>query len=170
MALKLQMFLWPLMLGAALARADLRVTAYYPGYKQTLMPASEIDFSVITHLVHFSIVPNPDGTLDPAANGITVTRSTDVATRAHAAGRQVLICVGGAGSEAGFLGATSPSNLVAFTKRLVDFMSTNSYDGIDIDWEPLPSTDFAPFTNLVRSLRSALNAVASPKLLTVAAA
>lgn len=170
MLLKFQTILWAFLAAAFVARADLRVTAYYPGYKQASMPASEIDFSVVTHLIHFSVVPNPDGTLNSAANGITLTRSADLITRAHASGRKVLICVGGAGSETGFQGACSPTNLLSFTTRLVDFMSTNSYDGIDIDWEPLPSADFAQFTNLVISLRAALNAAVSPKLLTVAAA
>jgi chitinase len=82
----------------------------------------------------------------------------------------VLICVGGASSESGFRGASSSANLAAFVSNLVNFMSTNSYDGIDIDWEPLPSSDFNQYTNLVIALRSALNSFSSPKLLTVAAA
>jgi len=159
-----------LLLLAVTAHADLRITAYYPGYKQNSMPASEIDFSVVTHLIHFSVVPNPDGTLDTSVNGITGARSADVVSRAHAAGRKVLICGGGASSQTGFQGATSPGNLTSFVSNLVSFMSTNSYDGIDIDWEPLPSSDFNQFTNLIIALRSALNSSAMPKLLTVAAA
>jgi len=62
---------------APCSQADLRITAYYPGYKQGTMPASEIDFSVITHLLHFSVVPNGDGTLNSGANGITVTTDRD---------------------------------------------------------------------------------------------
>jgi len=150
--------------------ADLRVTAYYPGYKQSLMPASEIDFSVITHLIHFSVIPNPDGTLNTSANGITAARVADAVTRAHAASRKVLICAGGAGSETDFRGATSTANLNSFVSNLVGFMSTNAYDGIDLDWEPLPSSDFEQYTNLLLALRSALNSFSSAKLLTVAAA
>ena len=150
--------------------ADLRVTAYYPGYKQNVMSASEIDFSVVTHLIHFSAVPNPDGTLDLTSNGLTPPHSQDVVSRAHTAGRYVLVCVGGAGSQAGFQGATRPSNLSIFVTNLVNLVSTYSYDGIDIDWEPLPGSDFAQYTNLVIALRSALSGLAQPKLLTVAAA
>jgi len=50
----------------------------------------------------------------------------------------------------------------------VNFMVARGYDGIDLDWEPLPSTDFAQFTNLVNSLRTALNGFSPPKLLTAA--
>jgi chitinase len=170
MVRKLEVLLCLLLLLAASSNADLRITAYYPGYKQSSMPASEIDFSVVTHLIHFSIVPKPDGTLDSASNGITATHSTDVVSKAHAAGRKVLICAGGASSQSGFQGATSAANLAFFVSNLVHFISTNTYDGIDIDWEPLPSSDFNQFTNLIVALRSELNSSATPKLLTVAAA
>jgi chitinase len=152
------------------ACADLRVTAYYPGYKQSSMPPSEIDFSVVTHLIHFSVVPNSDGTLNTAANGITAARSSDVVSRAHNAGRRALICVGGADSQSGFQGACSSANLTGFVNNLVSFMSANAYDGLDVDWEPLPSSDFNQYTNLLIGLRSALDDLPQPKLLTVAAA
>ena len=152
------------------ANADLHVTGYYPGYKQGSMPASEIDFSVVTHLIHFSVVPNQDGSVDASVNGITVARSADVVSRAHAAGRKALICVGGADSQANFQGATSPANLSNFVSNLVSFMSSNAYDGIDIDWEPLPSSDFNQYTNLVTALRLAVNKFFVAKLITVAAA
>jgi chitinase len=159
-----------LLASASLLRADLRVTGYYPGYKQGSMPASEIDFSVVTHLIHFALVPNPDGTIDPSANGITPSHSSDVVSLAHAAGRKALICVGGADSQAGFQGASSSANLSSFSSNIVNFMTSNGYDGIDIDWEPLPSSDFEQYTNLITSLRSALDKFFLAKLLTVAAA
>src|SRR5579859_2034454 len=107
---------------AATSGADLRITAYYPGYRQNSMPASEIDFSVVTHLIHFSVVPKSDGSLDANVNDITAVHSADVVSRAHSAGRKVLICVGGAGSEAGFQGATVSANLAFFVSNLVAFM------------------------------------------------
>jgi chitinase len=48
-------------------------------------------------------------------------------------------------------------------------LATRGYDGVDIDWEPCPSTDFPLYTNLVTNLRSALNNLHQPQLLTVAA-
>lgn len=154
----------------ALARAGTWTTAYYPGYHQTYMPAAQIDFSVVSHLIHFSVMPNADGTLNTTANGITAARTADVVSRAHAAGRKVLICAGGSSSEAGFQGATTGANLAGFVGRLVGFMSTNGYDGVDLDWEPLTDSDAAPFTALVNSLRSALNQITPRPLLTVATA
>jgi chitinase len=134
------------------------------------MPASNIDFTALTHIIHFSVIPNSDGTLDSSDNDVTFANSTDIVSRAHAAGKVVLICVGGAGSESDFQAATSNANLSAFISNLTNFMATRGYDGVDIDWEPLPASDAGQYTNLVNGLRSALNGFSQHKLLTAAAA
>jgi chitinase len=110
-----------------------------------------------------------NGTLDSSANNLSTGNSTAVVAQAHAAGRKALICVGGGGTESLFQGATSVANLPAFISNLTNFVATRGYDGVDLDWEPLPSSDAQQFTNLVTGLRSALNGLAQPKLLTVAA-
>jgi chitinase len=48
-------------------------------------------------------------------------------------------------------------------------MATRGYDGVDIDWEPLPASDTQQYTNLVNGLWSALSLFPQHKLLTVAA-
>jgi len=151
------------------ARADLWTTGYYPGYEQGSMTASNIDFTALTHIIHFSVIPNSNGTLNSSANSVTVANSTDIVTRAHAAGKPVLICVGGASSESNFLPATSNATLAVFVSNLTNFMAARGYDGVDLDWEPLTAADTGQFTNLVNSLRSALNNFPQHKLLTVAA-
>jgi len=154
------------------ARASLWVTGYYPGWEQSSMPASNIDFTVVTHVIHAVLTVNPDGSLEATGNGVTVANSADLVSKAHAAGRPVLISVGGAatsaGSEPGFLGATSPTNLPAFINNLTNFMASRAYDGVDIDWEPFYSSDIPPFTNFVNALRSALNTFQPARLLTAA--
>ena len=55
-----------LLVFAAPARAELRVTAYYPGYRQSYLPPESIDFSAVTHTIHFSLMPNADGSLNMA--------------------------------------------------------------------------------------------------------
>jgi chitinase len=149
-------------------RADLWVTGYYPGWEQGSMPASNIDFTTLTHVIHFALVVNPDGTLDSGTFSITPVNSAEVISRAHAAGREALICVGGASSQAGFQGATSSGHLSAFISNLTNFMATRGYDGVDLDWEPLAASDTAQYTNLVNGLRSALDAFPQDKLLTAA--
>ena len=133
------------------------------------MPASNIDFTALTHIIHFSVIPNSDGTLNSSDNSITIANSADIVSRAHAAGLKVLICVGGADSEGAFQAAASAGNLPAFINHLTNFMSSRGYDGVDIDWEPLPASDAQLYTNLVTGLRSAMNGFNQPELLTVAA-
>lgn len=164
----LGVFLWGVFSVCGSTHAGFWITAYYPGYRQSYLAASNIDFTVVTHVIHFSVMPNSDGTLDPALNAIIPARTADLVARAHAAGRAALICVGGAGSQPGFQAATSSLNRPVFISNILGFMSAYGYDGVDIDWEPLPASDFNQFTNFVKALRSALNE-SSSKLLTVAA-
>jgi chitinase len=151
------------------ASADLWSTGYYPGWEQGALPASNIDFTALTHVIHFSVIPNADGTLNSSANDVTLANSTDIVAQAHSAGKPVLICVGGAGSESDFQAATSNNTLAVFISSLTNFMATRGYDGVDLDWEPLTAADAGQFTNLVNGLRSALNAFPRHALLTVAA-
>jgi len=168
------LFRWPLLallacLLPASIRADLWITGYYPGYETGTMAPSNIDFTTITHVIHFSLIPGTDGSIDSSANSLTASACAKLVGLAHNAGRKALICVGGASTETGFQGATTPANLGTFVTNLVNFMSANGYDGVDLDWEPFNSSDTAQYTNLVDGLRAALDGLGTHKLLTVAA-
>jgi chitinase len=89
--------------------------------------------------------------------------------RAHAAGRKVLISVGGAGSHSGFQGATAPAQFSDFVGNIVEFVSARGYDGVDIDWEPLGAADEPQYTAFIQALRSALDALAPRPLIMTAA-
>src|SRR5262249_29102088 len=128
-----------------------------------------LDFGTLTHVIHFAATPNANGTLQANANGLTLAYSNDLISRAHAAGRKVLICIGGGGTQTGFPVAASPTNRTTFISNIINRMTSRGYDGVDIDWEPVPTTDAASFTNLIIGLRTALNGLPQPKLLTVAA-
>jgi chitinase len=151
-------------------QAALWSTGYYPGYRQSYYAPSNIDFTALSHVIHFSARPNSSGTLNTSTESITPAYSTDLVSRAHAAGAKVLICVGGSSSQAGFQGATTNTHLSTFITNIVNLMSTYGYDGVDLDWEPLADADTAQFTNLVNGLRSALNGFSPHRLLTVATA
>ena len=147
-----------------LAHADLWCAGYFPGWEQGGMPASNIDFSVVTQVIHFSVLPNVDGTLDTNGNSITPAYTADVVSRAHAANRQALICVGGAGTS--FQSAVSNLYLATFITHLTNFMAVGGYDGIDVDWEPLNDSDRPLYTNFITHLRTALDQFNTHKLLT----
>ena len=68
----------------------------------------------------------------------------------------MLISVGGAYTEPGFVGATSSENLNKFVYNLVGFMVQRKYDGIDIDWEPINPQDYEQFKIFVSTLRGVI--------------
>jgi chitinase len=159
-------------LGALGIRAQAGVwnSAYYAGWMQSYLPAQGVDFTAMTHVIHFAVVPKADGSLDSDVNVVTLANSTDVVTRAHAAGVKVLISLGGEGSASGFQGATSAANRARFVTNIVNFVISRKYDGVDLDWEPLNASDAGLFTNLVTDLRAALNVITPRPLLTAAVA
>ena len=150
---------------AQAAGGPLWVSAYYPGWQQGYLPPTEIDFGAITHLMHFSLVPNNDGSIDSFTHSLSATNVTAAVAAAHGAGRQIVIVVGGAGTYDGFRGATSSANRAQFVANIVGFMNANGYDGIDIDWEPLGWGDATNYQALITELRAAIGA---NKLLTTA--
>jgi chitinase len=145
------------------------INAYYAAWMQATLPPSEIDFSAVTQLTHFSFTPNGDGSLNTTDNGMTAAKSAAVIAAAHAAGKQVLISIGGAGTHAGFQQAISASKRDGFVQALVTEALARGYDGIDVDMEPIEAGDVSNFVAFVKALRIALDQAAPGKLLTTAA-
>ena len=154
--------------GDSCSSATKWVTAYYTGYGQDMMPPSEIDFASLTHLVHFSAVPRADGSLDTETDGLTAEHSAAVVAAAHAAGRKVLVTVGGADTRAGFAGAMSADRRGAFVTNVVALVIERGYDGLDLDMEPIEPGDYANYAAFTRDVRAALNTAGSGLLLTAA--
>ena len=158
-----------LLLGAAPPARALWVTAYYTGWRQTRLKPADIDFSAITHLAHFGVVPRADGSLDSAINRLTPASVKETVAAAHAAGRKVLFTVGGQGSRERFASAIAAPRRAAFVKNLVAFLREGGYDGVDVDMEELRAEDARDYARFIRELRTALDAVSPRPLLTAAA-
>ncbi len=157
------------------AQSKMWVTGYYAGWMQGqnndgYLTTQNIDFSAMSQIIHFSLVPNADGTIDSTSNSITPTNSSTLIAAAHAAGVKVIICVGGWNSETNFMSATSPAYLSTFVNNLVSFIQSRGYDGIDIDWETLSSSDASQYSTFITTLRTALNKISPRPLLTAATA
>ena len=118
------------------------------------------------------MIPNADGSLNSSDNEplFTPTFASNLVTPRTCGGeaKKALVCVGGASTESGFLGAAASGNVATFVHNLTNFAATYGYDGIDVDWEPLPATDFGLYTNFIISLRAALDKFPQHKLLTAA--
>lgn len=134
------------------------VSAYYVGYQRAMLPADEIDWSTLTHLMVGRIKPSADGSVladfdIDAVEGPAMAR--DLAQRAHVAGRKAILMLGGAGEHAGFVGAASATNRAAFVSALLALVDDLGFDGIDVDWEPIEQADRAPLLALLGDLRAA---------------
>jgi chitinase len=128
------------------------------GYQRNLYPESAIDFSAMTHIIVGRLKPNTDGTVAKDfdiddVNGPAMARN--VAQRAHAAGRKAILMLGGDGEHEGFVGAASSANRATFVRNLLQAMDDYGYDGLDVDWEPMPRADEAPLLALLKDLRAA---------------
>ena len=154
--------------------APIWVTGYYmAGDQNGGMTPDKIDYSAITQIIHFSIVPRPDGTISDTAQGglntITPAQSAEVVADAHKAGDKVLICLGGASSGPAISAVIGADKRAVFIKNLIGFVSARGYDGIDVDMEPIVPADESNFIGFVKALRKAMKSVNPKWLLTVPA-
>jgi chitinase len=141
------------------------VSAYYAAWMQTYLPPSAIDFAAVTHIMHFSLSPSGTG-VNGTGNGITASTARAITAAAHAAGKKVIVTIGGVGDDGAFVNSTNATNRAAFIASLVNFAVTNNYDGIDIDWEPI--TNASQYKLFIAELRTAMDAAKSGMVLSTA--
>lgn len=154
---------------SAAAAPGLWVSAYYPGWRQSRLAPANIDFDAVTELIHFSVVPRPDGSLNAAANMLTPANIGAAVAAAHDAGKRILFTVGGQDTREAFEGAIDDQHHAAFVASLVRFMRVNGYDGIDVDMEDILERDAYDYTRFIRELRAALDGLEPRPMLTAAA-
>ncbi len=115
------------------------------------MPVDSIDFSVMTHYVSFAAsVSSNGGSIN--WNNLVSSRRKPLNDRAHAAGKPVLLCLGGAGSDGYFGSSLSPANRATTINTILAAVRANEYDGIDWDWEPFGGGDSANLFPTIRAL------------------
>ncbi len=145
------------------------INAYYPVWQEAYLPPDKIDYSAFSHITQFAVIPKADGSLDSIpARTITLADSQSLIPRAHAAGRKVIVSVGGANTLDVMRAAISDPIRQTFVDNLVQFVTARGYDGIDVDFEPLQVQDVPSYEKFVRALRARMNQV-NPKLLLTAA-
>jgi chitinase len=128
------------------------------------LPVSAIDYPALTHVIHYAVLPNSDGTFEPQSLKYVADYAADLTRTAHQNGVRVLISIAQTASGGDCAGATKPTTLDLFISNLMNLVEAHGYDGVDLDWE----TNVNPeqFTNLVRQLRQRLDARTPRGLLT----
>jgi chitinase len=155
---------------SAMAAPPKRLLAYYTFWSKWNAPAydaSNIPYQRLTHIAHAFLLLDkkdignivvPDGLLEPS-----------LIADSHAAGVKVLISIGGgdpAQAHAFRKIAADPALRAAFVLNVVNFVTANGYDGVDIDWEiPVNPKDTNNCVMLMQDLR---NSFPPPYLLSMA--
>ena len=134
------------------------IAGYHVGYQRDLYPIANVDFAALTHLMIGRIVPNADGSLNTtfdidSVNGPLWAKQAVAAAHAH--GVRAVAMLGGAGEYNGWVGAASSAHRAAFVANLVQAANDYGFDGFDLDWEPLYTSDQADFIALAQGLRAA---------------
>jgi chitinase len=150
------------------------VTGYYASYSESGvgMSPTDLDYSILTHVIHWPVVPRADGTFDPDEFGLTAAQSAALLGAARAAGTKAILGFGGEVDSVGdgWRGATSPARRADFIARIVDLVQTRGYDGVDINWEGINAddpVDQEQFPAFVLELRAALDQISPRPLLTM---
>ena len=118
-----------------------------------------VDFSALTHIAHFSVIPNADGTISIPNWG--PFPDTNLLNAAKAAGVKVILVIG-TGDDSSVTAnfarlAASASTRQAFATNLNALLNQYGYAGAELDWEfPANTTDKANLTALVSTLRATL--------------
>lgn len=131
------------------------VIGYYPDYWQ--IPIPDIRYDKFTHLVFFSIYPNPDGSINTSQ--IDGSRQSDFITSAHEENTDVLICAGGWNLSENFGPVTAnPQTRTALINHLKQYCIDHGFKGAVLDWEPVSSeTDRDHYTQFIQELKTAFS-------------
>ena len=140
-------------------------TGYYTSWSQGGYPPSKIPWRSFTHICQFALIPNSSG----GVGGLTDAACTALVTEAHKNGVKALICVGGGGTGAAFVSASSAANRTTFIANVVNFMKKYGYDGVDLDWEEVNGATTS-FVALYKEMRAALDKISPRPMLTSAMA
>ncbi len=129
------------------------ITGFYSA-QNGVLPVSSIPWDKYTHVIHFAAAPNSNGTVD--LHYLTQNEISSI-TASRPAGKKVMVAIKDNDSDrSAFSAATSPATIATFTNNIVNFVNTNGYDGVDIDWEANINT--AQYQNLLKRLRNAMPA------------
>jgi len=128
------------------------LVGYYPCWLRSTLPAENIMFRQLTHINHAFAWPDAAGNLIQDYNLIY----PELNRLAHENSVKISISLGGWGNSDGFSPMVADSaKRASFIGNLVSFLTTNNYDGVDIDWEfPNSIDDRNNLTTFIMELRN----------------
>lgn len=111
---------------------DHHVIGFYPAYKHSVLPVSDIRWDLLTRVIYAFAIPQTDGTLDISR----LSQIESLVASAHSQGVEVYLSVGGGGGSGNFpVLAQSTEARRTFVESVSQFVKIHCMDGVDIDWE-----------------------------------
>jgi hypothetical protein len=127
------------------------ITGHYES-QNGVEPVSSIPWSKYTHIVHFAAAT--DGAGGVLMHWLSQSEINQLIA-ARPAGKKVIVCIQDNGSNLNaFTQSTAPGTINTFVNNIVNFVNSNGYDGVDIDWEI--NVNGAQYAQLFRLLRAAM--------------
>jgi len=142
----------------AQAQCGSRLIGFYTYYNSNYR-STKIPFNQLTHICHAFVNINPDGSITAPSGYL----EPYLITTAHANGVRVLTSIGGADVTTFSGVAANPAYTATFVNQVYQFIQTNGYDGVDIDWEfPETSADLSNEAGFFQALRNKFNSSPTP--------
>jgi chitinase len=143
-----------------------KVVGYYPQWVVNNLQEEEIEFDVVTHVIHSFAWPDVDGSIF-AYDGMFGSGMSNVV---HENGAKFLLSLGGWGNHEGFEVVSADVDLrEAFIYNLASILTINDYDGVDLDWEfPDSQEDKENLNHLVSEMDSIFHLLNSEWIITMA--
>jgi spore germination protein YaaH len=157
-----------------------QVIGFLPYWMLNSVDLADMNYQLVSTIAYFSVGAQTDGNLakGTAASlstgwaGWTSSQMTDVLNRAHSNGVKVVLTVtmmawdtAGYDRMRTFLGSSTAR--ARLTSQIVDAVRSRQADGVNLDFEMVPSDMKAPYTAFVRQVKAALVAAGVGSALTV---
>jgi len=129
---------------------------------------SSLDYGLLSTIAYFGVAARGDGYLARTAQGETTpgwagwnsSTMTGVTNRAHAVGVKVVLTITMMAWNGDYSAMTTLLNSSTYRQRLVNeivgTIGARGADGVNLDFEPVPTSLKSQYTSFVRQLKSAL--------------
>jgi spore germination protein YaaH len=141
---------------------EAEVFGYLPYWMLDSASLAHLDYDLVSTIAYFGVPAQADGTLQKTGtywSGWTSTHMTNVINQAHAEGVNVVLTVtmmgwSGTGNMSTLL--NSATNRTKLANEIAAAVEARNADGVNLDFEPMPTQLETAYTAFVRAVRTAL--------------
>jgi spore germination protein YaaH len=156
------------------------VFGYLPYWMLGATDLANLRYDLVSTIAYFGVAARSNGTLAKSTSGVTTTEwagwtssaMSNVISKAHQRGVRVVLTVtmmawnGDYSAMENLL--TSSTRRARLVGEIASALKARNADGVNVDFEPVPSSLRSPFTRFVRELKAGLLAQGAGSYVTVA--